>query len=70
MAANILWDSLDLNKEQVLQERPFLTGEGFLEMAQRLSLPIGAKGHPLEEAHEIMAGRILEDYDKINTQNN
>ena len=69
-AANVMWEALDLNKEEVLRELPFLKQEGFLEMAQRLNLPIGAKGHPLEEAHEIMAGRILEDYDKINTQNN
>ena len=69
-AANVMWEALDLNKEEVLRELPFLKEEGFLEMAQRLNLPIGAKGHPLEEAHEIMAGRILEDYDKINTQNN
>lgn len=69
-AANIMWDSLDLNKQQVLEELPFLKEEGFLEMTQRLSLPIGRKGHPLEEAHEHMAGRILKDYDKINKQNN
>ncbi len=69
-ASNIWWETLDLNKEQVLKELPFLESEGFLEMTERLRLPIGERGHPLEEAHEAMATRIIKDINGIYKENN
>ena len=60
-AANNYWDSLELSKKQVLKELPCLEADGFYDMAQKAKLPIGRKDHPLEEAHAIMADRVLQD---------
>ena len=46
-ASNIWWEALDLNREQVLKELPFLESEGFLEMTERLQSLL-EKDTPLE----------------------
>ena len=62
--SNVWWPTLDLNREQIVSELPFLESEGFYDMTKRLELPIGVKDHPLEEAHEAMAQRIIGDIRK------
>lgn len=64
-AANVLWPALDLNKEQVLKELPFLKEEGFFEMCKKNGYPLGKLGHPLEEGHKAMAERVLKDYEAL-----
>ncbi len=64
-AANIMWRSLDLDKKQVLEELPFLNEDGFFETTRKGGHPVGRLGHPLEEAHEAMAKRILKDYEAL-----
>ena len=60
-AANNYWDSLELSKKQILNELPCLEADGFYDMTQKAKLPIGRKDHPLEEAHAMMADRVLQD---------
>lgn len=61
---NTWWDGSDIDRKTAVRELPVLESEGFYDMTKRLRLPIGAKDHPLEEAHEVMAGRIIEDIKK------
>ena len=58
---NFWWDSLDLNRKQIVEELPFLESEGFYDMCLRQNLKIGKRDHPLEEAHRQMAVRIISD---------
>lgn len=58
---NNWWESLDLNREQIVSELPFLESEGFYDLCLRKKLPIGPKDHPLIEGHEMMAQRIIQD---------
>ena len=60
-ATNNYWPSLELSKKQILKELPCLKGNGFYDITQKAKLPIGKKDHPLEEAHRLMAGIIIED---------
>ena len=60
-AANNYWDSVELSKKQVVKELPFLLEDGFYDLVKKAKLPIGEKDHPLEQGHEYMATRIIED---------
>ena len=60
-AANNYWDSVELSKKQIVQELPFLDEDGFYDLVTKAKLPIGELDHPLEEGHEHMAKRIIED---------
>ena len=61
---NTWWEGTDIDRKTAVRELPVLESEGFYDMTKRLNLPIGAKDHPLEEAHEAMAQRIIEDIKK------
>jgi len=61
---NNWWDSMDLNRQQCVDELPFLESEGFYDMAQRNKCRFGVKDHPLEKAHALMAERIIGDIKK------
>ena len=58
---NNWWRSLDPDREQIVEELPFLESEGFYDLCTRKRLKIGPKDHPLEDGHEHMARRIIED---------
>jgi len=58
---NNWWESLDMNRKQIVTELPFLESQGFYDMACNNGKPIGAKDHPLEAAHAMMAERIIRD---------
>ena len=58
---NFWWDSLDLNRKQLVEELPVLESEGFYDMCLRKGFRIGPKDHPLEDAHGHMANRIIKD---------
>jgi len=61
---NTWWKGTDIDQQTALRELPVLESEGFYDMTKRLRLPIGSKDHPLEEAHQAMAQRIIEDIRK------
>ena len=61
---NFWWESLDLNRKQLVEELPVLESEGFYDMCLRKGFKIGIKDHPLEDAHSHMANRIIEDIKK------
>ena len=69
---NVIWESLDLNKEQIIKELPFLESDGFYEIAKNNNCQFGPKGHPLKDGHRLMADKINEDikYGRFLTQNN
>ena len=67
----VLWDSTsgeealaDLSSDEVLEELPFLTEPGFYDYCALHNLKIGPRDHPLEEAHEWMADKIIKDMKK------
>ena len=60
-AANNYWESLELNKEEILQELPCIAQDGFYDIVKKAKLPIGEKDHPLEEGHAYMADIIIEN---------
>ena len=64
-AANVLWQCVDLKKDQVLEELPFLKEDGFYETTKKGGHPLGKLGHPLEGGHKAMAERILKDYEAL-----
>lgn len=68
--ANIVWTVPHLKYKDYIKELPFLEDEAFYNMCWDAKVPFGPKDHPLEEGHELMANRIIEDiykygYDKI-----
>jgi len=56
--------SIELSKDQILKELPFIQEPGFYDYCKMHDLPIGLKDHPLEEAHEWMANKIVKDIKK------
>lgn len=64
-AANIVWSSpVSMKLKDYLKEIPELTSEGFYDMTKG-KVPYGPKDHPLEEGHQLIADRIIEDiYEK------
>ena len=60
-ATNNYWDSVELSKKQIVKELPCLEEDGFYDITTKHKLPLGKKDHPLEEAHSLMAAKILQD---------
>lgn len=56
--------SIELSKAQVIKELPCILEPGFYDLCKQNDLPIGEKDHPLEEAHEFMADKIIKDIKK------
>lgn len=56
--------SIELSKDQILKELPFIAEPGFYDYCKLNNLKIGKKDHPLEEAHEWMAEKIIKDIKK------
>ena len=69
---NVLWESLDLNRKQIIEELPFLESDGFYEIAKKNNVQFGPKGHPLKDGHRLMADIINRDIKngKFLTKNN
>lgn len=69
---NVLWESLDLNRKQIIEELPFLESDGFYEIAKKNNCQFGPKGHPLKDGHRLMADIINRDIKngKFLTKNN
>ena len=69
---NVLWESLDLNRKQIVEELPFLESDGFYEIAKKNNCQFGPKGHPLKDGHRLMADIINRDIKngKFLTKNN
>ena len=65
--ANIVWEQqYGMNRQDFEREIPELNDEGFYEMTKyRFKNKYGPMDHPLEEGHQAMADRIIQDiYDK------
>lgn len=56
--------SIELSKEQVVKELPWIIEPGFYDLCLLNKLPIGPKDHPLEEGHKFMAKKIIKDIKK------
>jgi len=61
---NNWWEALDINRATAVAELPWIDSEGFYDMAKRKKCRIGVKDHPLEDAHQLMAERIIGDIKK------
>jgi len=61
---NNWWEALDINQATAVQELPWLKSEGFYDIAKNNNCGIGPKDHPLEDAHRLMAERIIGDIKK------
>tara|TARA_B100001564_G_C20502517_1_gene606893 strand:- start:167 stop:910 length:744 start_codon:yes stop_codon:yes gene_type:complete len=64
-ATNIQWKSEQFTASYYYRELPFLKGTGFLEMCKSEGLPLGEKGHPLQEGHDLFAKRIIQDIEGL-----
>ncbi len=65
--ANVVWEQqYNMTKEDFLKEIPELQDNGFYELTKLvLKKPYGPMDHPLEEGHQAMADKIIQDiYDK------
>jgi len=56
--------SIELSKDQILKELPFIAEPGFYDYCRMHNLPIGNRDHPLEKAHTWMAQKIIKDIKK------
>ena len=61
---NNWWQSLDIDRKTAVTELPVLQSQGFYDLAKENGCPIGIKDHPLEDAHKLMAERIIGDIKK------
>ena len=64
-ATNIKWKSEQLSASYYYRELPFLKEAGFHEMCKSNSLPVGEKGHPLQEGHELFAKKVIKDIEAL-----
>lgn len=63
--ANNLWQTEHFKLDDYLELLPHMKEQAFYDMCKEAGVEFGPRDHPLEDGHQLMAKRIIEDiYDK------